>query len=98
MTGYERWVAAAGEDFDATSTDDSRFRLRLADVGDARHANGWLAYTLRFTGTDIPAEQQTYELTGAGITEPVFLVPVAHSGDGLTLEAVFTVPDDEEKR
>ncbi|WP_348789226.1 hypothetical protein [Leifsonia sp. NPDC080035] len=97
MTAYDRWAAVAGTDFDAATADGERHRIRLAEVSEAQRTSGWLSFTLRFDApAQAPAEQQTYELTGAGIAEPVFLVPVGRTADGLSLEAVFTVPDEEE--
>lgn len=97
MTAYAAWAAASGAEFDAVTAEGDRHRFVLAAVSEAQRSNGWLGYTLRFTAAaQAPAEQQTYELSGAGIAEPVFLVPVARTADGLSLEAVFTVPDEEE--
>jgi hypothetical protein len=103
MTAYETWSSAAGQTFEAATEAGERFPLRLAAVGPDRRANGWLGYTLQFTadpGSGL--QQQTYELTGAGIAEAVFLVPTGRTAEALTLEAVFTVPDtddtDEDER
>ena len=97
MSAYDRWAGAAGAEFDAVTTDGDRHRFVLAEVTEARRSNGWLAFSLRFDAAgDAPVGQQTYELTGAGIAEPVFLVPIGRTADGLSLEAVFTVPDEEE--
>ncbi len=104
MTAYDDWAAATGQTFDAEAGSGERHSLRLASVSPARRANGWLGYSLHFAAApDSPLQQQTYELSGAGIAEAVFLVPTARAADALTLEAVFMVPDpaagpDEEKR
>lgn len=98
MTAYDRWVAAAGRTFEAAAEDGSRDSLRLAAVSPAQRANGWLGYTLQFTAApDATLQQQTYELSGAGIAEAVFLVPTGRTADALTLEAVFMVVDEEER-
>lgn len=98
MTAYDRWVAAAGQTFEAAAEDGSRHRLQLATVSPAQRANGWLGYTLQFTAApDSTLRQQTYELSGAGIAEAVFLVPTGRTADALTLEAVFMVVDEEER-
>jgi hypothetical protein len=94
MTTYEEWAAASGRAFDAIVGNGERHSLRLATVSPARRANGWLGYTLEFTAaSDSPLQQQTYELSGAGIADAVFLVPTGRSTDAVTLEAVFVVPD-----
>lgn len=96
MTGYETWTAAVGQTFEAATEAGVRHPLRLASVGPDRRANGWLGYTLQFTAAPESAvQQQTYQLTGAGITEAVFLVPTGRTADALTLEAVFVVPDTD---
>ena len=98
MTAYGGWVAGAGQSFDAASHDGERHSLRLESVSAARRANDWLGYTLQFTAAaDSTLQQQTYELSGAGIAEAVFLVPTGRTADALTLEAVFMVVDEEER-
>lgn len=98
MTAYDDWVAAVGQSFEAASHDGERHSLRLESVSAARRANGWLGYTLQFTAAaDSTLQQQTYELSGAGIAEAVFLVPTGRTTDALTLEAVFTLVDEEER-
>lgn len=98
MTAYDRWVAAAGQSFEAVGQDGERHSVRLDSVSPAQRANGWLGYTLQFTAApDSTLQQQTYELSGAGIAEAVFLVPTGRTADALTLEAVFMVVDEEER-
>jgi hypothetical protein len=97
--GHARWASLAGQDVQATDDSGSTRSIHLAAVSPARAANGWIAYTLTFRAdADFPAEQQTYQLTGAGVDEPVFLVPLTRDGTGLALEAVFAQAHDEEDR
>lgn len=97
MTTYDEWAAVAGQSFDAIVETGERHSLRLASVGPARRTNGWLGYTLEFTAAaDGPLQQQTYELSGAGIADAVFLVPIGRTADVVTLEAVFMVPDADD--
>lgn len=91
MSGYDDWARLAGETLTATDDAGVERSLTLAEVSPAHDADGWVSFTLDFRGgTDFPVQQQTYRLTGAGIGEPVFLVPRGRTVDEVWLEAVFT--------
>lgn len=98
--GHAEWTALAGATIAATDDTGAERPLVLTTVTPARHAGGWVAYTLTFRGdADFPAVQQTYRLSGDDIDEPVFLVPSGRDADGILLEAVFAQapgPDNEE--
>lgn len=90
-TAHERWSAVSGADLEAVDAAGTRYRIHLASVTDQRTDGAWTTFSLVFrAGTDFPAEQNSYDIVGAGIAEPVFVVPFARDADGLSLEAVFT--------
>lgn len=91
-TAYARWSAFDGAELVAADAHGTRYRIHLAEVGEATASGEWVSFVLRFrAGTDLPVEQNTYEIIGDGIAEPVFLVPVGRDDEGLDLEAAFTV-------
>ncbi|QJA00167.1 hypothetical protein [Leifsonia sp. PS1209] len=91
LTAYERWSAANGADLEAVDGAGTRYRIHLASISDQQTDGAWTTFSVEFrAGTDFPAEQNSYDIVGAGIAEPVFVVPLARDAEGLRLEAVFT--------
>lgn len=88
--GHPEWAALEGAELRAVDEAGVERTLALHSVSPAGDAGGWSSYTLAFRGgVDFPAAQQTYRLTGPGVDELVFLVPVARDAEGIALEAVF---------
>ncbi|GAB3575768.1 hypothetical protein GCM10027406_07810 [Leifsonia lichenia] len=97
QTAYARWSALDGAELVAADALGTRYRIHLAEVGPLSVSGEWASFVLRFrAGLDLPAEQNTYEIIGDGIAEPVFLVPVRRDADGLDLEAAFTIGKESE--
>lgn len=89
---YERWAALEGAELAAVDALGTRYRIHLVSVGDLTVSGDWVSFTLGFrAGHEMPVEQNTYELIGEGLAEPVFLVPTGRDDDGLDLEAAFSV-------
>jgi hypothetical protein len=94
VIGLAEFAGRLGTVFRAQHEDGSCQQLRLVECTPAVTAGDQRSFSLRFIATpDLPPRQATYLLSCAGFgPEPVFLVPVGRSADGVDYQAIFNQP------